>query len=203
MKVLVKFKWVLMAFHARLGVPSPSVIQTLLVGGRVTCVNMQACNSYSWRRDYVVLLIQLYEKYPCLWKVGSPEYKRRYKRGSAMQCVHETFLELDHEIKIDDIKKKLHTLRSQYKKEVNLIEKSLAAGENYQPKLWCFDLLSFLQDSDEVEDYNSFSGLEVNIGYNPIFTYLNIFPGVMSRIFAIPMRRNVVIGKGMDREIKA
>ena len=165
-----------MGFHAHLGVPSPSVILTIVVCRRATWVNMQACSSYSWRRDYVVMLIQLYEKCPSLWKTKTPEYKNRNKRDTDMQYIHEQFLELDCEIKKDDIKKKLHTLRSQYKKELNLLNKSSEKGEIYTPKLWCFGLLKFLQGSEQEEDVNeTILGLEVNMGYNPIIAYFNIF----------------------------
>ena len=52
----------------------------------------------------------------------------------------------------DDILKKLHTSRSQFRKEVKDLTKSRKSGAGtddlYVPKLWCFTALAFLADGD-------------------------------------------------------
>lgn len=49
-----------------------------------------------------------------------------------------------------DVQKKIHGIRSQYFSELNKIKRSKASGagtnEIYTPKLWCFHLLSFLDN---------------------------------------------------------
>lgn len=53
---------------------------------------------------------------------------------------------------IEEIKNKIHTLRSQFRKDIRNIKQSSKSGSGsddiYHPKLWCFDDLQFLQDGD-------------------------------------------------------
>ena len=54
---------------------------------------------------------------------------------------------------IDKIRKKIHTLRNQFRaenKKMNALKKSgVGADDSLTPRLWCFELFSFLKDGDE------------------------------------------------------
>ncbi|XP_066945368.1 uncharacterized protein [Macrobrachium rosenbergii] len=55
---------------------------------------------------------------------------------------------------VNEVNKKLDTLRNQHRRELRLMCNSKKSGagsdETYTPKLWCFDILSFLNDGDYV-----------------------------------------------------
>lgn len=55
---------------------------------------------------------------------------------------------------MDEIKKKIHGVRAQFLAELNKIKKSEVSGASidgiYVPKLWCFELLQFLQHGRNV-----------------------------------------------------
>ncbi|KAK3880445.1 hypothetical protein Pcinc_015047 [Petrolisthes cinctipes] len=55
--------------------------------------------------------------------------------------------------------KKLHTLRSQFRREVKTVKASQRSGVGtdvvYIPKLWCYNSLSFLGDGDILRDSTS------------------------------------------------
>ena len=52
----------------------------------------------------------------------------------------------------EDITKKLHTLKTQFNREMSAIKASQKSGAGtedlYSPKLWCFDTLRFLADGE-------------------------------------------------------
>ncbi|XP_042237253.1 uncharacterized protein LOC121876281 isoform X2 [Homarus americanus] len=107
-----------------------------------------------WSRQDTVRLIDLYRHYPCLWNVKSDMYKDRDKRAAALKGIAEEIMKITASITTRDIKRKIETLRNQYRREMRLVHKSqkLGAGtdEIYRPKLWCFNDLSFLNDSDTI-----------------------------------------------------
>ena len=69
--------------------------------------------------------------------------------NEAMNCV----------ITQDELVKKLHTLRGQFRKEMKDMKASHKSGADtkdlYVPKLWCFDALMFLADGDIPRDATS------------------------------------------------
>ena len=50
----------------------------------------------------------------------------------------------------EDIKKKINTLRTQFRRELRLVAASKkSATEVHEPKLWCFQKLHFLNEGEE------------------------------------------------------
>ena len=106
-----------------------------------------------WNRTDVRDLIELYHSHECLWNVESSQYKDRNLRFLAMNDIHDRMKDSLPNISLDDIKKKIHTLRSQYNRERKSRITSMKSGAItngiYTPKLWCFDSLQFLDDIAE------------------------------------------------------
>ena len=104
-----------------------------------------------WKRDEIFALIQLYQEHPVLWNVKLPSYKNRNEREIAFKKVHFEIHKISETITFAAVKNKVHTLRSQYEKEIKLTRESkksgAGAGDVHVPKLWCFDL-HFLHDND-------------------------------------------------------
>lgn len=106
-------------------------------------------------RDQTSPLITLYENYPCLYLVASPDYKNKNKRNEAIRDITTSLQEMTRiSFTEDDVRKKIHVLRTQFLKEVSNIKKCLASGmaeeSLYKSHLWCFDQLQFLQESAPV-----------------------------------------------------
>lgn len=80
----------------------------------------------------------------------SAEYKDRNERVVALTTITREMQKKYLSVTTTDIKRKIDTLRNQYRREMRQIEnsrKSRAGTDDvYSPKLWCFDDLSFLAD---------------------------------------------------------
>ena len=100
---------------------------------------------FEWSRSLTTKVIEQYRQYECLWNSTSAAYKHRPNRENALAEIVETLRPVAPEITMEDIRKKINTLRSQYRKEVKMMEASdRGGGPLYRPKLWCVNELSFL-----------------------------------------------------------
>lgn len=106
-----------------------------------------------WSRQDILILIESYRKYPCLWNVKSKLYKDRDKRAAALSSISEELKRNGVSATINEIKRKLDGIRCQYRREKNKMRKSKKSGTGtedlYIPTLWFFDLLFFLNDAEE------------------------------------------------------
>lgn len=71
-------------------------------------------SKYNWTRQETKDLITLYEINECLWHKGLREYKDRDERISSIQSISD-----EMKIPIEEINKKIHNLRNQYRFELN------------------------------------------------------------------------------------
>ena len=90
-----------------------------------------------WRREDIVHLIELYESNVCLWKVKHQLYKDRNARDASMKKILDNMKNQMPDVTSPDIRNKLHTLRSQYRREMKLVKESMKFGagieEIYKP----------------------------------------------------------------------
>ena len=104
---------------------------------------------FEWTRTLAAQFLDILPQYPCLWKFKSADYKDRYKRQAAAE---EIKLILGVNVSLNDLIKKIQTLRKQFRKEKNLVEDSKKSGAGrddvYAPKLWCYDALKFIIDDE-------------------------------------------------------
>lgn len=106
---------------------------------------------FVWNRGSVNLVIENYKKRPLLYDSKNSLYKNRSKRLEALEeILHDVAdncsFAANQGLNTDDIKQKIHTLRTQYFKELNKVKESTLTGNLYVPKLWCFKKLSFLEN---------------------------------------------------------
>ena len=70
--------------------------------------------------------------------------KIKRKRHGSKKVYNEMNI-IDDNITLESMKIKIHTIRSQFKRELKLILKSKKSGAStsdvYSPKLWCFQIL--------------------------------------------------------------
>lgn len=104
--------------------------------------------SETFLRDF----FDLYKEQECLWKLKSPSYHDKTARKRAMDILVGKFQVVKPDANEDYVKKKINNYRTSYKRELKSVKNSSKSGagteEIYKPKLWYFDLLSFLGDQD-------------------------------------------------------
>lgn len=92
--------------------------------------------------------IECYEKNKALWDVTSSEYKIREKKNYGYRELLKIFKNIKQDATIDDVKKKINSLRSNYRRELRkLKQKQSEAGTDdiYQSSVWWFDKMNFLE----------------------------------------------------------
>lgn len=103
---------------------------------------------FSWTKELTEILLVIFEGNENLYNSKHKDYTNRMKRNASLEAIR---LELSKEasITIADIKNKIQTLRTQFKKEKNMAEASFKSGAGiedlYEPKLWCYNQLLFLK----------------------------------------------------------
>lgn len=96
---------------------------------------------YSWTRQETKDLITLYEVNECLWNKNLREYRDRDERVSSIQSISD-----EMKIGIDEINKKIHNLRNQYRFEYNKMKKIIPGKPKYITKWPYYDNLNFLEN---------------------------------------------------------
>ncbi|XP_018016388.1 uncharacterized protein LOC108673117 isoform X2 [Hyalella azteca] len=114
--------------------------------------NMSTKEPLVWTHSLVERLIDLYRDHECLWRVTSKKYKNRIAKEKAMVKIVGVLRNFCAQVTVAEVRKKIHTLRSQFHREMKLIRESTESGagadQMYTPKLWCFESLMFINDID-------------------------------------------------------
>lgn len=104
------------------------------------------------QRQWLSEFIELYKNEPCLWQNKSKEYHDRDKKSAAYKILLEKMKEIDTTATIDTVKNKINTMRCTFKKELLKVKSSQKSGSGtddiYVPKLWYYNLLTFIIDQD-------------------------------------------------------
>ncbi|XP_039287544.1 uncharacterized protein LOC120352074 [Nilaparvata lugens] len=110
-------------------------------------------DSRYYGRTFIKELIELYRSHPCLWKVSCKElYLNRKLKKIAYAELIEKMKEVEKDANKEMVCKKLHGLRSSFRREYRKVEdsKRLGNGDLYETRLWYFDLMMFIADQDHV-----------------------------------------------------
>lgn len=109
---------------------------------------MSVKNDQDFWRDF----IQLYKSLPAVWKVKSDLYKNRVQKQDAYEKLTEKLKTIDSNVDINATKKKINTLRSNYRRELKKVLASKKSGAGvediYVPSVWYFEDLDFLRDHE-------------------------------------------------------
>lgn len=111
---------------------------------------------FTFNREQSKIVIAVYERYPDVYNVQSENYKNRNKRQIMLQKITDEVNEQlgNPGVSVEDVKKKINGLRTQFFTELGKIKKSQTSGaganEIYKPQLWCWELLYFLKDSSQM-----------------------------------------------------
>lgn len=85
--------------------------------------------SHVWLEKEVLLLLELYRRFPILWHNHSADIKKRNVRNIYIRKIQEGLLTSIPTITIEDIKEKLHRLRTQYQRECKKMRSSSKKAE--------------------------------------------------------------------------
>jgi len=109
----------------------------------------------SKNKKFYIEFFQLYQSYPCLWKVKSEEYMDRNLKSKAYEAMVEKLKEVEPKANREMVVKKINTFRTNYKRVLNKIKKNKMGYENEETTLWYFEHLKFLEEEDAVNGKNT------------------------------------------------
>ncbi|XP_066946917.1 uncharacterized protein [Macrobrachium rosenbergii] len=106
-----------------------------------------------WTRTNTLHFIELLKEHPSVWNIKCKQYKMRNIRSVSLETIKSDLSSfVNCTLQNKDITKKLHTLKTQFYREMSAIKESqnsgAGKGDLYTPKLWCFDELRFLLDGE-------------------------------------------------------
>lgn len=103
------------------------------------------------KKDVLLSFIENYRELPILWDVTLKQYSDKNKRNQAYEKLLAIYKQINKNATIQDVKRKINSLRTNYRKERKKVEGSQKSGagtdEIYEPKCWTFKELSFLNES--------------------------------------------------------
>ncbi|KAF9802910.1 hypothetical protein SFRURICE_015507 [Spodoptera frugiperda] len=109
-------------------------------------------------RGIIEEFINIYRNEPCLWQIKSKDYHHREKKNAAYNKLIEQYRKLEPSANRDAVVKKLNALRTNYRKEKKKVEESIRSGAGssdvYEPTLWYYKLLKFLNDDQETSRFS-------------------------------------------------
>lgn len=119
-------------------------------------------------REFIVECIQLYRDLPTLWNIKSKIYHDRVKKNNAYDLLLDKYKEMFPEATKEDVKKKFNSLRTNYRAELKKHLLSMKSGSStddiYEPTLWYYGEMDFLQDQECASDSQSTMNTEKEEG---------------------------------------
>ncbi|KAH8278200.1 hypothetical protein KR044_002040 [Drosophila immigrans] len=100
-------------------------------------------------RHYLRAFIQTYRDMPVLWDTSLRDYTNREKRAEAYQRLVPIYHYLKRDATVEDVKKKINTLRTNYRKELKVVESAMRTGNLHTPRCWTFQELDFLRNTEK------------------------------------------------------
>ncbi|XP_054730851.1 uncharacterized protein LOC129239412 isoform X1 [Anastrepha obliqua] len=103
----------------------------------------------NFSQKLIVQLIECLKNEPALWQIKNENYKNKIEKTLAWDRILETYRKSDPHATIDELKKKIASLRASHRRELQKIRKTkrsrAGADAIYVPSLWYFEHLDFLR----------------------------------------------------------
>ncbi|XP_067642671.1 uncharacterized protein [Eurosta solidaginis] len=100
-------------------------------------------------RHFLRAFIHTYRDLPVLWDTSLRDYTNRDKRAEAYDQLVPIYRYLKRDANVEDVKKKINTLRTNYRKELKVVESARRNGTMHQPRCWTFHELDFLRNTEK------------------------------------------------------
>lgn len=110
----------------------------------------------SYSRHWVKEFIEIYKGEICLWQANHPDYTNHALRSKAYNKLIDKLKEVEQRPDRSTVLRKINSLRSAFRRELR--KKRLYKG--YEPRLWYFDLISFVADQKYPSTRKCFSKAE-------------------------------------------
>ena len=126
----------------------------------------------AWSKSLTLELISSYEMRQNLYVTTHPDYINRIKKADGFEEILNSLRKIEPKMTLAAVKRKLHTLRNQFLRDLRRVEGSKKSGAGVEdveePKLWCYDQLSFLkshcsirQSTSNIEEVREFICISV------------------------------------------
>ncbi|XP_076061237.1 uncharacterized protein LOC143037015 [Oratosquilla oratoria] len=124
---------------------------------------------FEWTKSITLYFIELLKQHPAIWNIKCKEHKMRNIKSASIETLKADLYSFTKcNVRNEDITRKLHTLKTQFHREMTAIKASKKSGAGtegiYTPKLWCFNNLLFLAEGEIVRA--STSSLDVETTEN-------------------------------------
>ncbi|XP_036338297.1 uncharacterized protein LOC118748100 [Rhagoletis pomonella] len=100
-------------------------------------------------RHFLRAFIHTYRDLPVLWDTSLRDYTNRDKRAEAYEQLVPIYRYLKRDANVEDVKKKINTLRTNYRKELKVVESARRNGTVHHPRCWTFHELDFLRNTEK------------------------------------------------------
>lgn len=100
-------------------------------------------------RHFLRAFIHTYRDLPVLWDTSLRDYTNRDKRAEAYEQLVPIYRYLKRDANVEDVKKKINTLRTNYRKELKVVESARRNGTIHHPRCWTFLELDFLRNTEK------------------------------------------------------
>ncbi|GFR87234.1 hypothetical protein ElyMa_004219300 [Elysia marginata] len=101
---------------------------------------------------FMLEVLKVYQTLPSLWKVKSEEYHNRQRKIEDYQVLLKKYKEYFPEATLEELKKKLNTLRTGFRTELRKINRSAKSGAGlddlYESQAWFMSAMMFLVDQE-------------------------------------------------------
>lgn len=96
-----------------------------------------------WNNENIITFLETYEKYDVLWNIENEKYRNRNARDEGMKKLVKELNSKGMVVDIEEIRKRIKTIKTVYSQELMKIEKSKNSGRGrdqiYKPKLVWFE----------------------------------------------------------------
>ncbi|KAJ8727352.1 hypothetical protein PYW07_001471 [Mythimna separata] len=99
-------------------------------------------------KDVVLEVLEMYKNMPFLWDRNHEDYRNKFIRNNGKKILLEYYRKLDEKTSMPTFTKKILNLRSNYLKELRKVKIAQENGEIYEPTLWYYEALSFLDETN-------------------------------------------------------
>ncbi|KAL7732557.1 hypothetical protein ACLKA6_019190 [Drosophila palustris] len=131
-----------------------------------TTHSMKIMSGAEENRHYLRAFIQTYRDMPVLWDTSLRDYTNREKRAEAYQRLVPIYHYLKRDATVEDVKKKINTLRTNYRKELKVVESAMRSGNLHTPRCWTFQELDFLRNTEKFLAVNPTFKNEPNFSFS-------------------------------------
>lgn len=99
-------------------------------------------------REFLLECVHLYKDLPALWNLKSREYRDRKLKNNSYEILLHKYRQFYPDADKNDLKKRLNSLRSNFRKELRKVREYEKSGFTYESSLWYYNDLSFLYEQE-------------------------------------------------------